>query len=595
MAWHLVYEMVPNHAETKAATTGTGNSTKGRRRVARALALLALTPLIGCRAEIGDPLTEDFSANNNSTGGPGHVKGNGMVDQGVGDNVAGGVGTSPVIVQPTWRLTNIEYANTVHDLLGFTPTVPLDPDGAAGGFSAGLGAGDASVIAYHASAIDIAAKAVSGMASLVPCAATVTGAAATTCASKFIDTFGPKIFRRPVDDGLRTSLNGLYSAVSAQFGFTAGVQSVLEEMLQSPYFLYHLELEERGAGTGKVPVTGYSMASRLSYLIWTSMPDDALFAKAAANQLSSADQIQTEVARMVADPKAKAGLRNFYEQWLRINSMPLSKTGKYGDTYTPAMQTSIRASFDAQVESALWADGGGLTALLTGNKAFVDANTAQLFGMGGVTGTGLQEITMNAQQRVGILMHPAIMATFATDNGTHPIKRGVFVWDQVLCQPLPDPPPNVPTFPGVTPDSSVRQAYETFTSPPLCQGCHARINPVGFLFESFDTVGAYRTSDDNNKPVNSAVTIAGASDDTLNVATPNAVQFASNIAKEGTLASSCLVAQLYRYTIKRMDAGADQDILTSLGTKFKDGGENVKTLLAALTQTEPFLNRMNAP
>jgi hypothetical protein len=551
----------------------------------------ALAVCSACRAEIGDKWTDDYVEDPTNPGG---VKGNGTVVSGAGDNVAGGVGTSPVIVQPTWRLTNLEYANTVHDLLGFTPTVPLDPDGAAGGFSAGLAAGDASAIAYHSSAIDIAAKAIANMPSLVPCAATVTGAAATACAAKFIDTFGPKAYRRPIDDGAKTSLNALYAAVSGQFGFTSGIQAVLEETLQSPYFLYHLELEERAAGTGKVPVTGYSMASRLSYLVWSSMPDDALFAKAAAGQLSNADQIQTELVRMLADPKAKAGIRNFYEQWLRVGSMPLAKTGKFADVYTPAMQTSIRASFDAQVEAALWSDSGGLTALLSGNKAFVDANTAPLFGMNGVTGTALQEITLNPQQRVGILMHPAIMSTFATENGTHPIKRGVFVWDQVLCQPLPDPPPNVPTFPGVPANASVRQAYETFTSPPLCQGCHARINPVGFLFENFDTVGAYRTVDDNGQPVNSQVTIAGASNDALNVPTSNAVEFAGHVAQEKTLAASCLVAQLYRYTIKRMDAGADEAILTSLTSKFKEG-ENVRQLIGALTQTEPFLNRMNAP
>jgi hypothetical protein len=422
----------------------------------------------------------------------------------------------------------------------------------------------------------------------------VTGAAATTCASKFIDGYAPKAFRRPIDDDTRKALNDLYGVVSAQYGFSAGIQAVIEQMLQSPYFLYHLELEERAAGMGKVAVAGYSMASRLSYLLWASMPDEELFTKASANQLSSADQIQGEVTRMLADPRAKAGLRNFYEQWLRVNSLPLSKTGKYGDSYTPAMQASIRASFDAQVDSALWADSGGLTELLTGNKAFVDANTAPLFGMNGVTGTALQPITVNTQQRVGIMMHPAIMATFATDNGTHPIKRGVFMWDQVLCQPLPDPPANVPTFPGVDPSASVRQAYETFTSPPLCQGCHARINPVGFLFESYDTVGAYRTTDDVGKPVNSQVTIAGASDDSLNVPTANAVEFAGRVAMEGKLASSCLVTQLYRYTIKRQDAGADQDILTSLNSKFADG-QNVRQLIAALTETEPFLNRLNAP
>jgi len=555
-------------------------------------ALLALPLAIGCRAEIGDkwPGPDD----DGTTGGPnGGLNGNGS-GSGAGDNVAGGVGTSPVIVQPTWRLTNIEYANTVRDLLGLIPTVPLDPDGAAGGFSAGLSAGDASVLAYHGSAIDIAAKAVANMSTLIPCATTVSGAAATACASKFIDTFAPRAFRRPLDDAGRSALNGLYSVVSAQFGFVGGIQAVLEETLQSPYFLYHLELEERAIGAGKVPVTGQSMASRLSYMLWASMPDDALFAKASAGQLSSSDQIQAEVTRMLADPKAKDGLRNFYEQWLRVGSMPLAKTGKFADVYTPATQASIRASFDAQVDAAMWSDGGSLTALLSGNKAFVDANTAPLFGMAGVNGTALQEITVNAQQRVGILMHPAIMSTFATENGTHPIKRGVFVWDQILCQPLPDPPANVPTFPGVPPNASVRQAYETFTSPQLCQGCHVRINPVGFLFESYDTVGAYRTVDDNGQPVNSAVTIAGASDAALNVATANAVEFANGIAQKGTLASDCLVTQLYRYAIKRMDAGADEPTLTSLTSQFRNG-QNLRKVLAALTQTEPFLNRMNGP
>src|SRR4029079_13120959 len=163
---------------------------------------------------------------------------------------------------------------------------------------------------------------------------------------------------------------------------------------QSPYFLYHLELEERAKGIGKVSVTGHSMASRLSYLLGAWVPDAALLAKAAADQLSSAEQIQGEVLRMLADPKAKIGLRNFYEQWLRIESMPLSKTGKSADLYTQAAQTSIRASFDAQVDAAMWSQGASLTALLSGNKAFVDANIAPIFGMQGITGTALQEVTV---------------------------------------------------------------------------------------------------------------------------------------------------------------------------------------------------------
>jgi hypothetical protein len=345
----------------------------------------------------------------------------------------------------------------------------------------------------------------------------------------------------------------------------------------------------------KVAVTGYSMASRLSYLIWASMPDTALFTKATAGQLSTTDQIQAEVTRMLADPKAKLGLRNFYTQWLRVDGLPLQKSGKYATSYNTAMQASIMASFAAQVDAALWANSGGLTALLNGNQAFVDANTAPLFGVQGITGTTLQPVTVNPQQRAGILMHPAIMGTFATDNGSHPIKRGVFVWDQILCQTLPDPPANVPTFPGVSGTDSVRQAYEKFTSPALCQGCHSRINPVGFLFENYDTLGAYQTIDDNGQPVNSQVTIVGATDMSLDVPTANAIEFVNRLAATGDVTSQCLATQLYRYAAKRDDADADLPIITGLATQFNQSGQSLKTLFGALTQAEPFVYRLNTP
>jgi hypothetical protein len=188
-------------------------------------------------------------------------------------------------------------------------------------------------------------------------------------------------------------------------------------------------------------------------------------------------------------------------------------------------------------------------------------------------------------------MHPAIMSTFATETGSHPIKRGVFVWDQIVCQSLPDPPSNVPTFPGVPPDSSVRTAYEAFTSPALCQACHVRINPVGFLFESYDTVGKYRTIDDNGQPVNSQVTVVGAQDSqgkpdaALNVPTPNAVQFVKNLSSDPTLVTQCLVKQLYRYALRRVE--------NSLTTSYTGASQNLSKLISGLAQTPGFLNRLN--
>jgi hypothetical protein len=237
--------------------------------------------------------------------------------------------------------------------------------------------------------------------------------------------------------------------------------------------------------------------------------------------------------------------------------------------------------------------------LIGGSQAYVNDKTAALFGVTGITGSNYRAITVNPAQRAGILMHPAIMATFATETGSHPIKRGVFVWDQVLCQRLPDPPADVPAFPGVPANSSVRQAFEAFTAPARCQACHMRINPVGFLFENYDTVGKYRTVDDNGQPVNSQTTIVqaqtatGDQDTKLNVPTPNAVQFVKNLASDNGVTTQCMVNQLYRYALKRIENDADAKTLAGLATTYAGADQNLSKLISGLAQTPGFLNRLN--
>ncbi len=564
---------------------------RGKLRIKPLFALVPAVALAACTGMVGG---SNGSGDDTSVGSSSSTGGSSSVGSGPGSSGSGAITGAEVMAEQSWRLTNNEYANTVRDLLGIDMTTPLDPDGAAAGFNAGLAAGDATVQAYHSAAIEAGSNA-TALLKLVPCTAAQITSTPADCAGKFIDAIGPKAFRRPLDADTRTGLTTLFGAVQAQFGFNAGLDAIVEEMLQSPYFLYHLELEEQAQGAGKVPVTGYSMASRLSYLIWASMPDDDLFSKAAAGQLTSTDQIQAEATRMLADPKAKSGFRNFYEQWLKVQAMPLSKGGSFAALFDGP---DMLGSFDAQVDAALWAKNG-MTTLLTGTQAYVNEKTAPLFGVKGITGTAFQAVDVDPTQRAGILMHPAIMSTFATDTGSHPIKRGVFVWDQIVCQQLGDPPPNVPTFPGVAPGSSVRQAYEDFTSPPLCQGCHARINPVGFLFESYDTVGQYRTIDDNGQPVNSQVTVVGAvtnsgSPDTMiDVATPNAVQFAKNLAADGSLTTQCMVKQLYRYALKRIENDADTNTLGKLATDYSGASQDLSTLISELTQTQGFMNRLN--
>jgi hypothetical protein len=353
------------------------------------------------------------------------------------------------------------------------------------------------------------------------------------------------------------------------------------------------------AGMQKVPVVGYSMASRLSYLLWGSTPDAMLMTAAGAGQLSTAAQIQAQATRMLADQRIVAGMRNFYEQWLKVLDLPTSKVKNpvtntdYGTLYSPAVQTSLKASFDAQVDAALWGGGDTVKALLSGSDAYVDGNVASIFGVTGVTGTQIQKVTANPAQRAGIITHPAIMSVFATDTASHPIKRGVFFWDKFLCNPLPNPPPDVPPFVPPPPGQSLRADFEIMTAMGSCPACHSRINPVGFLFEHYDSMGYYVNTDSNGQPVNSATTIVGTADPMIDVATTDAVQFAAHLAADDSKVATCMVNQIYRYAVHRHEFAGDVMSLASLTDAFNKSGRSVKTLLGNLTQTEAFLNRVN--
>ncbi len=540
-----------------------------------------------------------------STGGTG-VSGTGGTNVGAGGTagtVTGNGGTAGAATLPgsalqssqVFRLTNFEYMNSAADLLGLPVNVVLEGDGASdGGFWVGGPASDNSVRAYHTAAITVATAAVSpaNLARVVPCSATPNAA----CAGTFIDTFAPKAFRRAIEPAQKTALLSAFTTINTKYGFPAGIQTIIEAILQTPSFLYHLETEEQAMGAGKKAVTGYSMASRLSYLLWSSTPDDTLLAHAAGGTLSTAAQVQAEATRMIADPRAKNGVRYFYEQWLRVTDLPASKTAPYDATYSSSMINSIRTSFDLQMDDALWADTGSVTSLLTSRTAYVNQELAPIMGVTGVTAATMQKVQVNATQRAGILTHPAIMSVFATENTSHPIKRGVFVWGKVLCRPLPDPPANVPPFVAPAPGQSLRQDFEVLTKDPAaCQPCHMRINPVGFLFENYDAIGQYRTIDDNKQPVNSAVTIVGTGDPALDVATTNATQFLDRLGTDDTAVGACMITHLYRFAAKRAEAlsGADTADITKLQTTFKTSQQSFKQVLLGLTQTEIFLNRLN--
>jgi hypothetical protein len=616
--------------------------------------------------------------------GPGGTVGAGSGSAGTGTNGSGSTGAGPVVTgtpvdggvitadgsfvaysptpppnegavvsQVITKLTAVEYANTVNDLLGIPPsqqTVPLSADSTAGGFSIGGASTDDTAQAYHDAAIVIATLATSatGMPNLLKAAsctapAANAGSAGAACAAAFINEFTPLAFRHgPVGVGVDAAtiagLNSVYTAVAVTdaLGFSGGMAAVLEEILQSPYFLYHLETEQQAlcASTTPIPVTGYSMANRLSYLLWSSMPDTTLFAAAAGNELSTAAQVSAQATRMVQDPKAKIGLRNFYQQWLTALTLPsgkvgnstqilpngsLSATSLFGTTnglslateFSPALQQAIVESFDMQAEAALWAPTGAMKTLLTGDTVYANSVLAPILGVTVPAGTtALTPVTVDTTKRSGILSHPLLMATYATTSTSHPIKRGRFVWDQIVCQPLPNPPAGVPAFIPPTAGMSLRQDYELLTSTgPYagktsagqaatgipCPQCHTRIDPVGFLYESFDTVGEFRTIDDYGQPVDMTNnTIAGftGSEAYLNVLMNSSTQLATALANSD-LPDACVTQNFYKFMARRNDAAADYPVEAWLDQTFVATGENLSAVLVATTQTDVFLQRMN--
>jgi len=334
------------------------------------------------------------------------------------------------------------------------------------------------------------------------------------------------------------------------------------------------------------------MADRLSFLLWSTTPDDALLAKAAGGTLTTPAQVQAEATRMIADPKAKQGVRYFYEQWMHLPDLPLSKTAPFNTLYTTALAASIKASFDLQMDDALWADKGAVTALLTSRDVYVDANLAPIMGVAGVTGATMQKVQANPAQRAGIMTHPASWRSSRRRTRATPSSVASSC-GQGPVPAAPDPPANVPPFVAPGPGVSVRTQFETLTADKVsCQPCHMRINPVGFLFEAYDTIGRFRTIDDNNQPVNTNVTIVGTGSTALDVATSNATQFRRPLGANDSAVSSCMVSQVYRFMAKRKVSPDDTTDLDKLTATFTSSGQSFKQVLVALTQSEVFLNRL---
>jgi hypothetical protein len=484
------------------------------------------------------------------------------------------------------RLTHRQYTNTVRDLFGIT-------DDAAAGFAPDALNGfafdtsiDLRVDArlgpqYRASAEALAERSVSEaplFERVVGCAPAEAG-----CADAFIRSFGLRVFRRPLSEIEVTRLRALFdqgvTLVASGDAFRDGVRMVVEAMLQAPQFVYRTELAAAADESGLVALDGFEIASRLSYVIWDSMPDGPLFELAAASALATPAQVRAAAERMLADPKALEKKISFHEQafqfgrFSKIAPDPGTYPGLPGDLVDRVRLASRRYVQEVVVT------GGGLREFLTAPYAFADSALAPLYGRSG--SAELARIEFEPSERKGFLMQVGFLASNAYAIKTDPIHRGLFVLRDVLCREIQDPPPGATDTPPPVidpPPATTREEIALLTGQPSCLGCHIEINAPGFAFESFDATGSARSME-NGVPVDTA----GEFELDGQVFTfTNAHGLVDRLA-DSAEARSCYATHFIEFAHGRDLAPQDDATRAALSAPL-----SVDRILAAITETDAF-------
>jgi len=319
----------------------------------------------------------------------------------------------------------------------------------------------------------------------------------TACARKIVSNLARRAFRRPVTDEDLNPLMVFYKAGYADGGFERGVRDAVTAVLASPHFLYRAE---SGNSSGARTLSDLELASRLSFFLWSSVPDEELLDFATQARLSRPDVLSKQVRRMIADPRAKSLIDDFAFQWLNVAKL---------DEITPDSRLFPQASglldprglFKEElrlfIDSVLRSDRN-VTELLTADYTFLNERLAMHYGIENVKGSQFRRVTLENTTRYGLLGKGAILNLTANPNRTSPVLRGAWILDRLLGTPPAPPPPNVEALtenrPG-QPAKTVRERIEQHRSKPTCMGCHGVMDPLGFALENFDTVGQYRTND----------------------------------------------------------------------------------------------------
>lgn len=493
------------------------------------------------------------------------------------------------------RLNRAEYNNTIRDLVGiaFQPADDFPADDVGYGFD---NIGDVLSLPplllekYLAAAekiVELAFAKPETRGRIMICQPTP--ATKTDCARKILFAFARRAYRRPPTADEVDRLARLVQLAESQGdGFDTGIQVALQAVLVSPHFLFRIERDRKPNDPAAVHlVNDYELASRLSYFLWSSMPDEGLFRLAQQGTLRQTAVLDAQVRRMLKDPRARALTDNFASQWLQTRNLKAvaPDTGRFpgwDDQLRTAMQKETEMFFEAVVQ-----EDRSILDFLDADFTFLNERLARHYGISGVNGDEFRRVTLPAGQRGGVLTQGSILTITSNPTRTSPVKRGKWILENILGATIPPPPAGAGELSEaeeVVRSGSLRKRMEQHRENPNCASCHQRMDPLGFGFENFDAIGAWRERD-GKFPIDPSGTL------------PDGQSFKGPQDLKAILKGKqdafrrCLAEKMLTYALGRGLESYDKCAVDQIAGAVARNGNKFSSLVLAIVRTEPFQMR----
>lgn len=527
--------------------------------------------------------------------GDGDGPGSGDGDGSPGSVVVDCDGSDPIAAEhELQRITKTQYTNAIRDIfdgkVSASQAFPATIGDSETGFSteAVLNApSEQKIQQIMMAADDVAESLVDALPSLLPCS--TSGSPNDACVDTFIDKYARRAFRRDPSDAERGDLMATFRAARSDGAtFSESVAIVANLMLQMPQFLY---IAEEAAPEAR-PLTSIEMASRLSFMLWDSIPDEELLVAAENDELSTLAQVADQAERMLASPKADESIARFVREW--TGTKQVNTADKDTATYpyfTRDYAQSMNESFDRFVVGVV-RDNGTLDDLLRSPKAQVDENMADFFGVDAPS-SGWSEVSLDADRYTGIMTQPALLASLAHTIDASYVYRGVFLRKRLLCTQIGGPPANATAeFTQIplpdNPTGKEKSAAVQARNP--CGSCHSLMDPLGLSLEKFDGLGHFREEYSSGRAIDPAGSVLLDSGETLEFA--DQVEMMQALSEEPAV-RACFATQVFRFALSRAETKADACSVRHVQEELDASGGDVASALVSITTSDAFRYRID--